>query len=532
MAVYLLLAAAVILACIIFNRISHKLGVPVLLAFILLGMFFGSDGVVKIPFDDFSFAGQICSTALIFIMFYGGFGTKWKTAKPVAVQSILLSTLGVIMTAGLTGLFCHIALNIGWLESLLIGSVVSSTDAASVFSILRSKRLNLKDHTASMLEMESGSNDPFAYMLMVLLLSVMTGTATGGDIAYMLFAQIVYGLAFGVIIAASASWVLKRANFGTAGFDAIFVLAVALCAYAVPAALGGNGYLSAYIVGIVLGNRSIKNKQSLVHFFDGVTGLMQMLIFFLLGLLSFPSKLPQVLLPALFIALFLTFVARPLSVFAILSPLKCGRNQQMLVSWAGLRGAASIVFAITAALNTGFVSNDVFSIVFCVVLFSISVQGTLLPLAAKRLHMIDADADVLKTFTDYADEVPVRFIQLKIPAQHPWADKAVRDIQLPPDTILAVLIRGKERMTPNGSSVLRAGDKLILSAKAPVETEGIWLTELQVDKDSGWAGKSISEIAMERGKLIVMVKRKDKIIIPKGDTVLEEDDMLVINQAQ
>ena len=177
MTLFLLLVAFIIIACIALNKLSNKLGIPMLLAFILLGMTFGSDGLFRIQFDNYEFAEQICSIALIFIMFYGGFGTSWKAAKPVAAKSIILSTIGVFFTAGLTCVFCHYFLNIDWLESLLLGSVISSTDAASVFSILRSKRLNLKYNTASLLEIESGSNDPCSYMLTIITIAIMNNTA-------------------------------------------------------------------------------------------------------------------------------------------------------------------------------------------------------------------------------------------------------------------------------------------------------------------------------------------------------------------
>ena len=279
MALSLLIASSVILICVIFNKISGKLGVPVLLAFILLGMTFGSDGIFKIPFADFPFAEKICSIALIFIMFYGGFGTRWSEAKPVAVKSVLLSTVGVAATAGITGLFCRFALGMDWLESMLIGSVISSTDAASVFSILRSKKLGLKENTASLLEMESGSNDPCSYMLTAIMISAMNSSVSGLEILYLIFAQFVYGIVIGVVIALGARFVLTHFKFSTEGFDAVFVLGVAVLSYALPSVISGNGYLSAYIVGIILGNSDIKNKQSMVHFFDGLTGLMQMLIF-------------------------------------------------------------------------------------------------------------------------------------------------------------------------------------------------------------------------------------------------------------
>ena len=455
----LLVTATVILACVVFNKISSRLGIPMLLAFILLGMFFGSDGLVKIPFDNYSFAEKICSVALIFIMFYGGFGTNWSEARPVAVKAALLSSLGTVATAGLVGLFCWQVLKIALLESFLIGAVISSTDAASVFSILRSKRLNLRYNTASLLEVESGSNDPFSYMLTVIVLSLIGGES-GGSFVYMVFAQIVYGAVFGIGIAVLALLFMKKFRFSSPGFDAVFVIAVAILSYAAPALLGGNGYLSVYITGIILGNRKIPNKLSLVHFFDGTTSLMHMLLFFLLGLLAFPSQLPGAALTALAIALFLTFVARPVAVFAILSPFKSSLRQMTLVSWAGMRGAASIVFAIMAVINPASIDNDIFHIVFFIVLFSILLQGSLIPVLARKLGMTDADADVMKTFTDYVDEVPVQFLQFTITPEHPWANQPVSSITLPPESLLVLLLRGEEKYNGN---LLFPGDKLILS---------------------------------------------------------------------
>lgn len=527
---YLLLITLVMIACVLCNKISAKLGIPTLLAFILLGMLFGSDGLLKIPFDNFQFAEQICSVALIFIMFYGGFGTNWKEARPVAAQAIALSSVGVVLTAGITGLFCRLVLRFGWWESFLIGSVISSTDAASVFSILRSKRLNLKHHTASLLEVESGSNDPFAYMLTMICLTMMGESVSGAQIIWMLLLQIVLGIVFAAAIAAATLWFLDRFQFAAAGFDAIFILAIAVLSYAAPAALGGNGYLSAYLVGLILGNRRLKNKKSLVHFFDGVTGLMQMLIFFLLGLLAFPSRMPNVLLPSLAIALFLTFIARPLAVAVLLSPFHGQWRQEALVSWAGLRGAASIVFAIMATIQSTAMENDLFHIVFCIVLFSILIQGSLLPWSARKLQMIDEHANVLKTFNDYSEEVPVQFIRLTVRPDHPWAGRLLRQVLLPPDTLVVLLLRNGERIVPNGDTVLLEGDILILSAKAAGPMEGIYLTEIPIDPESDWIGKPVSTLDVGPDRLIIMIQREDRIVIPRGTTIIQEGDLLVLNQ--
>lgn len=524
----LLLISSVILLCILLHRVSDKIGVPMLLAFIVLGMAFGTDGIVKIPFENYALAENICSTALIFIMFYGGFGTNWNEARPVAVKSVLLSTLGVVITAALTGFFCYFILKFSFLNSMLIGSVVSSTDAASVFSILRSKNMGLKYGTASMLELESGSNDPCSYMLTAVVLSAMSGTASTGSIFYMIFAQLFYGILFGCLIAFAARFILRHMHFDIAGFDMAFVIAVALLSYTVPSIAGGNGYLSAYMVGIILGNTKIKNKKSLVNFFDGVTGLMQMLIFFLLGLLATPSQLPRVFLPALAIALFLTLAARPLAVSAILAPFKCRMNQQALVSFAGLRGAASIVFAIMATVNETSTGFDVYHIVFCIVLLSILFQGSFLPQAAKMLNMSDTEADVMKTFSDYSEEVDLQFIRIRITKEHTWSHKAVKDISLPPDTLFLMLLRGEATVIPSGETIFRPGDTAVLSARGYQEQENLELTEMKITAKSPWIGIKISDFSPYAGELVIMILRGDETIVPKGDTIIMENDLLVI----
>lgn len=530
MNVLLLISAGVILLGVALHRLTWKIGVPSLLAFILLGMAFGSDGILRIQFDDFVLSEQICTIALIFIMFYGGFGTSWKHARPVALKAVLLSSLGVVLTAVLTGLFCYKVLHIDFWESILIGSVISSTDAASVFSILRSSRLGLKNNTDSLLEMESGSNDPFSYMLTMTVLAVMGGTASVGSITYMVFAQIVFGLCIGIGLAAGGLWVLRRFSFGTAESGISFMVGVALLSYALPNYLGGNGYMSAYLVGIVLGNIKFPYKQETVHFFDGLTGLMQTLIFFLLGLLATPSRMPAVLLPGLLIALFLTFVARPAVVFAILSPFKSKVPQQALVSFAGLRGAASIVFAVMATRRGIAFSYDIFHMVFVIVLFSILFQGSLLPFVARKLKMTDQSIDVFKTFTDYSEEKDFGFFQFTMPNGHPWQGQQLSDIVFPEDMLVVLVLRGNRHLFPGGKTKLLEGDIVVLCGASFQEHGPIRLTERQIPAGSEWNGKTIAEYSPDPGELVVLVKREGNVLIPRGDTCIRGGDTLVIGE--
>ena len=528
MTVALLMTALVLFSCIVGSRLSHKIGIPALFIFMVLGMVFGSDGLLKIPFEKYVFAEQICSVALIFIMFYGGFGTRWSEAKPVAAPALLLSSAGVVVTAAATGLFCVYVCRMDFWEGMLVGAVLSSTDAASVFSILRSKKLSLKDHTASLLEVESGSNDPFAYMLMTLVLSIMRGKASAGALALNVLAQIGFGLAVGGIVAVVAVYVLRRMAVSAMGLHTIYVFTVALFAYAAASALGGNGYLSAYVAGIIMGNSRLPHQKILVGFFDAFTGLMQMLIFFLLGLLAFPSRMIPVLLPSLLIAVFLTVIARPLAVGLLLLPLRRSLPQFALVSWAGLRGAASIVFAIMALVGGHSTQNDIVHIVFCVVLFSIVLQGALLPWLAKKLGMIDDADTVLRTFTDYAEESDMQFFKLLLEEGHPWAGQPVKDIFLPPDTLIILVRRGQDVLAPRGDTVLLSGDKLMLGALSYAGADQVELQEIDLAASHKWCGRTIGDIAPPPDTLIVLVRRKRETLVPSGALRLEPGDTVVL----
>lgn len=531
MSYMLLMTAAVIIACIVFNKFMSRFGMPALLAFIVLGMIFGSDGLVKIPFDNYAFAETICSAALILIMFYGGFGTNWNQAKPVAAPAIVMSSLGVISTALLTGAFCFYVLDFPLWEGVLVGALLGSTDAASVFSILRSKRLNLKYNTASLLEVESGSNDPFAYMLTVIIMSILqSGGTDPASIVVLIIKQLAFGFLFGAIIGQAASRFMRRFSFTTSGFDSAFVLAVAVLSYAAPTVLSGNGYLSAYIAGLILGNNPLPNKRSMVHFIDGMTGLMQMLIFFLLGLLSFPSKLPAVVPSALLIFLFLTFAARPVATWILLLPFRAPNNQKILVSWAGLRGAASIVFAIMVSIEEVPVENDLFHIVFTVVLLSIALQGSLLPLVSMQSSMIDDEENVMRTFNDYADDTDINFIRISITPSHPWAWMPLSHLALSSDMLAVMILRGEETLTPHGKTVLQPGDTLVLCGSNFEDDSHIQLSETTIDDSHPWKDQLIRDIRMNHGELIVMIRRNSGTLIPNGNTQLLSGDTLVINR--
>lgn len=522
----LLLVGMIIVICILAGRMTSKLAMPSLLFFIGLGMLFGVNGLVRISFDDYQVTEKICSVGLIFIIFYGGFGTNLKEARPVAVKATLMSTLGVALTAGLVGVFTHYVLHVSWMESFLIGSVISSTDAASVFNILRSKKLNLKYHTASLLELESGSNDPVSYMLTLLCISLLSGETV--SLPVMLFLQIGVGGLCGVLIGKATVWALHHISFTVDGGRTIFAVAAMILSYAVPQMLGGNGYLSVYLCGILMGNSRFPEKRHLVNFFDAVTGISQMLIFFLLGLLVTPVMLPKVFVPALLIMLFMTFIARPAAAVLSLLPFGSGWRQIAVVSWAGLRGAASIVFAIMAVLSDVALSYDVFNLVFCVVLLSIAFQGTLLPFISRKMDMIDDNADVRKTFNDYEAESNIHFVKTKIRENHIFCNQYVKDILLPSDMLIVMVLRKEEKIVPNGNTLLKSGDLLILAAPEFFDGDNLMLHEKIIFKGDKWNGKLLKEIQMPKQNLVVSIQRGEKTMIPTGDTVICEDDVLIM----
>lgn len=522
----LILIAVIVLLSVLATRFAGKVGMPVLLLFIGLGMFFGVDGPLGIAYDNYSVTEQICAIALVFIMFYGGFGTKWSAAKPVAAPAIVLSSLGVLVTAGVLGLFCHIGLGLGPLESFLVGAVLSSTDAASVFSILRSKSLSLRYGTDSLLEIESGSNDPVSFMLTTVAIMLLTGE--NRPIGLMIAAQIGIAAAVGVGTALLAVWLLRRSHLVVDGMQNVFMIAVVLVSYAVPDLLGGNGYLSVYLTGIIMGNSCIRHKDVLVPFFDGITNLAQITIFFLLGLLATPSSLGTVILPAMGIALFLTLVGRPAAVFLLMHPFGICLKEKLLISWAGLRGASSIVFAILAMSRVDSLGMDVFHIVFMVSLLSVAAQGTLLPQVAKRLDMIDAESDVRKTFTDYQDESALTMMRMYIPEHHPWAGMPLSRVHMPDDTLALMIKREGETLIPKGDTMILPGDDLILSIPAYQEMEDIHLEEIPIGRDHEWCDRSIEELELPETVLLAIIKRGHESIIPRGQTVIKEGDVVVV----
>lgn len=509
-------------------RFSNKYGVPSLLLFIVLGMSFGAIGI---EFEDFVFADQFATVALMVIMFYGGFGTNWNMAKPVAKESITLSSLGVVVTAVVTGLFAYFVLGFELLEGMLIGSIVGSTDYASVSNVLRSKNLNLKYNSASLLELESGSNDPAAYTMTMVFLSIIIGTNV--SIPILILSQIAFGIAVGAVFAFVIGKLLTNLTLEADGLYAVFMAAAMLITYGAADYLGGNGYLAIYILGIYLGNMEFKGKRDIIFFFDGFAEIMQIGMFFILGLLSNLTSFIQTFPIALAIMLFLTLIARPVAVYGLMFPFKLKKNQLNLVSLAGIRGAAAIAFAIMAVNSDAIISVDIYHIVFGICVLSALIQGSLMPYAAKRWDMLDPNDTVLKTFNYYQSKAKIGFLETRIHSDSGLVGSKVKDLNLTFDFIVAKIERDGETIVPRGHIVLKENDLIILGGERHFDQSGENLIESVIPKGHKWENKQIKDLNLPPNRLIIMIQRNTHdIIVPVGDTRIFKNDKVVMIEVE
>jgi cell volume regulation protein A len=531
----LILGSLIVIICIAASQFLYRFGVPALIMFLVLGLLAGSVGPWgPLSFDDYEAAETICSIALVFIIFYGGFGTNWKTARPVVAESVLFSTLGVLVTAGAVMVFVHFVFGLGWAESFLIGSVVSCIDAASIFSILRTKKLSLRYNTASVLEIEGGCNDLPAYMLTVVAIIVLQGQSAD-DVALTVVLQLVFGLLVGVLIAVATVWILRKVGTRLPeGMHLLLVIAVAILSYALASELGGNGYLATYLCGIILGNAKIPKRAHVVTLFDSIDWLAQIMIFFLLGLMATPEKLPAMILPAAGLTFFLILVARPLAVFAIFPFFKNqGRRNPirkcLFISWAGIRGAASIVFVFLALAHGVPLQSDLFSLIFIVAVLSITIQGTLFPHVAQRLGMIDEETDYALTFNDYQQQSSHSFFKIVVDEANAWAHKMIRDIPLEQSLLIVLLQREGHTHTPRGDTVILPGDVLVISGESFSGDTHTQISQVLVEDDNPWAGKLIKDLELPADTLIVSIVKSDgSAVTPKGWIRIDPNDTLTL----
>lgn len=525
--VYLMTGVILILALLAI-RISNKHGIPALLLFIVLGMGFGALGF---EFNDYQFADGFATVALMVIMFYGGFGTNWKMARPVAREAIVLSSLGVVVTALLTGLFARYVLGFGMLEGMLIGSIVGSTDYSSVSNILRSKNLNLKYNTAPLLELESGSNDPTAYTMTMVVLAVVMGTDI--SIPFLIFTQIALGLGVGFAAAYLLGKLLENFRIKADGLNSVFMAAAMLITYALANLLSGNGYLALYILGIYLGNKEFYGKRDIVFFFDGFSEIMQIGLFFILGLLSNFGDFIAALPVAAAIMLFMTVLGRPLTVYGLMLPFKLKGPQLNFLSLAGIRGAAAIAFAILAVNSGADLTLDVYHIVFGICVLSSLVQGTLMPIAARRWDMLDPNDTVLQTFNYYQDKASVGFLETLIRPGSELIGTKIRDLNLVFDFIVAKIERAGRTIVPRGSVEIQEGDLIILGGETHFDQTGQDLIEFTIPHGHKWEGRNLQDLDLPENILIIMIQPADGgIVVPRGASRLVAGDKVMMIEVE
>lgn len=473
MEIILIGAALLLLLSILASKISDRFGIPALLLFLLLGMLAGSDGPGGVYFDDPALAQSLGVIALIVILFSGGLDTEWERIRPILKPGLLLSTLGVFLTAISVGLFAHILLKLTLIESILIGAIVSSTDAAAVFSVLRSKGINLEGNLKPLLELESGSNDPMAIFLTISLVKLLEQP----DLPLLsLLGSFFVQMLLGAIIGIGMGWVLlfliNRLRLGYEGLYPVLLFALIMLTYGVTAWSGGNGFLAVYLAGIYLGHHNFVHKRSMMRFSDGMAWLMQITMFITLGLLVFPSRLVSIIGVSLLLALFLMLVARPFSVLLTLLPSRIKLSHKLFVSWVGLRGAVPIILATYPLLAKTPHADLIFNIVFFVVLTSVLIQGTTIPYVA-RILSIEAPPTKKRVFPIEFNSIDgFKSDLLEVPITHDslLVGKAIYELGNYPGFLIILIARGNDFITPSGGILLEAGDTLLtLSDSASLE---------------------------------------------------------------
>lgn len=459
---YILLGATVLLIiCIFASKASSVLGIPSLLIFLGIGMLAGSDGPGGIHFDDPVLAQSLGVVALSFILFSGGLDTRWESIRPVLWKGAALSTFGVLLTAVLVGWFAVAVTGFNLREGLLLGAIVSSTDAAAVFSILRSKNVSLRSPLKPLLELESGSNDPMAVFLTLgfINLLITPGFSVASMVPLFIW-QVAIGAAIGYGMGKAMAFVINWLQLEYDGLYPVLSLALVLFTYSFSYALGGNGFLSVYLAGIVLGNAEFLKKRSIISFHDGLAWLMQITMFLALGLLVFPTHLVPIIGVGLLISFFLIFVARPVSVFLTLAFFRVPVRAKLLVSWVGLRGAVPIVLA-TFPYVAGMEEADlIFNIVFFIVLTSALVQGSTIPLVAKLLKVAEPFAP--EKVQDIAEQIKNELTPVEILPGSKAIGKKVVDAGLPKGTLIVFIWRDDRFIVPDGRTVFEERDKLFV----------------------------------------------------------------------
>lgn len=470
----LLIGSLLLLVSIVAGKTSYKFGVPILVLFLATGMLAGSDGLGGIHFDNPVLARFVGVVAFNFILFSGGLETRYSSIKPILWQGITLSTAGVLITAGTVGIFVYYVAGFSIYESLLIGAIISSTDAAAVFSILRSKNIALKDNIRPTLELESGSNDPMANVLTIALISLVNNPEKSFVAIIPFFlAQLAIGCALGFLFGYVNVRIINKIKLDFDGLYPILIMALMFITYSVTDATGGNGFLAVYLSAVYLGNHQLIRKKNIIKAYDGYAWLMQIILFLTLGLLVFPSEIPPIIGIGLVISAFLIFVARPLSIFLTLPFFKVKFRNMLFISWVGLRGASPIVFA-TYALVAGIEkSTTIFNIVFFISLTSVLLQGTTLSILSKWLGVALPQNQKVRTPVDIelSENVPNEIVEIDIDNDSPVIGKTLTQIQLPKTSLIVMINRNESYFSPNGNTVIEPNDRLMILAQDAKELQ-------------------------------------------------------------
>lgn len=461
----LLIGSILLFISLFAGKTSYKFGVPVLILFISIGMLAGSEGLGGIYFNNPKTAQFIGIIALNFILFSGGLDTDWQSIRPVLWQGVSLSTLGVLLSALTVGLFVWAVTDFTIYEGLLLGSIVSSTDSAAVFSILRSKSLALKGNIRPTLELESGSNDPMAYILTIVFTGLVINQDSGlSGIVPLFLMQMIIGGLLGLLTGKIGSILINKIQLDFEGLYIVLVIAIMFFSFSFTNFIGGNGFLAVYLCAVYLGNQELMHKKKILKSFDSFAWLMQIILFLTLGLLVYPSEIVPVIGIGLIISVFIILISRPISVFISLAPFKVENRTKLFLSWVGLRGAVPIVFATYPLLAGSEKAHMIFNIVFFVSLTSVIVQGSSLPMVARWLRLTIPEELKKRTQTDMvlSDGIKSLLTELVIPENGSVVGKQIIQLGLPKTTLISFILRGNSYIIPEGSTILETNDKLFI----------------------------------------------------------------------
>ncbi|HKP31372.1 MAG TPA: potassium/proton antiporter [Chitinophagaceae bacterium] len=464
----LLIGSILLLISVISGKTIKRLGVPTLIFFLVVGILAGSEGIGGIHFDNAAVAQFIGIVALNFILFSGGLDTDFAAIRPVMWRAISLSTIGVLLTALSVAVFMHYAFGFTLAEGMLLGSIISATDAAAVFSILRSKGIGLKGYLRPVLELESGSNDPMAYFLTISLTAIVaSGNANFVELIPSFLKEFIIGGAIGLAMGKASVWLINNIKLETEGLYPVLTLGLAMFTYSFTHALGGNGFLAIYLCAIIMGNSNMVHRRSLIKFYDGQAWLMQIILFLTLGLLVFPSRIIPLIGMGLLISAFLIFVARPIGVFISLIFFKSNIRSKLFLSWVGLRGSVPIVFA-TYPLLAGIPKAElIFNLVFFISVTSVLLQGTTLSHMARWLHVSVPQKAKRRTGLDFEldENVKSEMEEINLAAGSSAIGKKVVQLGIPATVSIIAIKRKEVFIVPVGSTELMSEDVLYILAE-------------------------------------------------------------------